>query len=279
MPKRKTFTLLEIVVSLIIIAIGLTAVGVTFIGGKFILKEAENKSRAISIATVKMEEYLSKTFSGLGGIETPTLTYIGTDSGKEGDIPVDWKVDISTQWEVNKKLSISVPYKVIEVNTFYNEESPNNQKIRKNVKLINIIPYPYMHIQSLHIESGSGGQAVPPTYFDDISGLKIEFNYPVFKDIMVVYDVAIYIENSTNITPTDTIYTGCYLDNEKNNRGTQTRTPISMQPFISNAISIDNVSPGPHSLSIKWMKDTQVRNAGTIKLKEANLIIISTEKQ
>ena len=278
--KRKSFTLVEIVVSLVIILIGLSAVTVTFLGGKFILKQAENKSRAIGIATVKMEEYLAKTFAGLGGLDTPSKTDIGTDAGGEDKIPVDWKVNISTQWEVNKDLGIKIPYKVVEVNTFYNENSSNSQIVRKNVKLINIVPYPYMHTQSIHIEPASVGQIVPSEHFEAINSLSISFNYPVAKDIMLIYNIAISIDNSTDIKATDTIYTAAYLDGEPNFRGTQTRTPISMQPFISNVVPIDNVSAdATHTLNIEWMKQTDVPNAGIIRIKEANLMILSAERQ
>jgi len=278
--KKKSFTLIEIVVSLVIMGIGLTAVTVTFFGGRFILKQAENKSRAISVATVKMEEHLAKTFSGLGGLEKPVLVDIGTDAGSEDKIPVDWKVSISTQWETNSKLGIKVPYKVIEVNTFYNEKSPNNQVTRKNVKLVNIVPYPYMHTESLHFEPETSGQSVPSGHFEAINSLSLSFNYPVAKDIMLIYNIAISIDDSTNIKSTDTIYTACRLDGEHNFRGTQTRTPISMQPFISNVVPIDNVSADKnHTLSIEWMKETDIPNAGIVRLKEANLMILSAERQ
>jgi len=92
-----------------------------------------------------------------------------------------------------------------------------------------------------------------------------------------MYNIAIHIDNDTGITSADTIYTGCFLDGKTEAEGTETRTPISMQPFISNVVALSGVSADRnHTIQIKWKKDTA---AGNIRLKEANLVIVSTEKQ
>ena len=248
-------------------------------GGRFMLKQAENKSRATSVAAQKLEEYLTKSFAGLGGLAQLTQTYSDVDTGSDGgEVPVDWRVDISTKWETNASLAIRIPYKLVEVTASYNEESPSGAVQRRIVKLTNIIPYPYMHTQTLKIEPYSASAPrVEAGPYQSINGLSLNFDYPVNKDVMVIYNISIHIDNDSGITPIDTIYTGCFLDNKTTSEGTETRTPISMQPFISNVIALSGVGADTnHTIQIKWRKDT---SAGNIRLKEANLIIVSTERQ
>ena len=279
MKKKSSFTLLEIIISIVIIGIGLSTIIVVFMGGRFMLKQAENKSRATSVAAQKLEEYLTKSFAGLGGLAQTTRTYSNVDAGSgTGEVPVDWRVDITTKWETNASLGIRIPYKLIEVTASYNEEDPSGAIQRKNVKLTNIVPYPYMHTQTLKIEpSPSSAPMVASGSYRPITGLSINFDYPVNKDVMVIYNISIHIDDDTGIKPTDTIYTGCFLDGKATSEGTETRTPISMQPFISNVLALNGVSANSkHTIQIKWRKDTP---RGSIRLKEANLIIVSTERQ
>ncbi len=279
MKRKNSFTLLEIIISIVIIGIGLTTIIVVFMGGRFMLKQAENKSRAVSVATQKLEEYLTKSFAGLGGLTQTTLTYSDVDTGAGGaDIPVDWRVDVTTKWETNTSLGIHIPYKLIEVTASYNEESPSSITLRKSVKLTNIVPYPYMHTQVLKIEPSAGSAPrVEAGPYKAVNGLSIRFDYPVNKDVLVIYNIAIHIDDDSGIQPIDTIYTGCFLDGKTISEGTETRTPISMQPFISNVLALSGVNADTtHTIQIKWRKDTV---HGNIRLKEANLIIVSTERQ
>jgi len=243
------------------------------------LKQAENKSRATSVAAQKLEEYLTKSFEGLGGLTQLTQVFNDVDTGGGGgDVPVAWRVDISTEWETNTSLNIRIPYKLIQATASYNEENPSGAAQRRTVRMTNIVPYPYMHTQTLKIEpSSSSGPTIPAgSSYVPINGLSLNFNYPVKKDVMVIYNISIHIDNSTGIQSSDTIYTACFLDGGINPQGTETRTPISMQPFISNIVALEDVSADRnHTIQIGWMKDT---NSGTIRLKEANLVIISTEK-
>ena len=87
MKRKNSFTLLEIIISIVIIGIGLTTIIVVFMGGRFMLKQAENKSRAVSVATQKLEEYLTKSFAGLGGLTQTTLTYSDVDTSGRGRYP------------------------------------------------------------------------------------------------------------------------------------------------------------------------------------------------
>ncbi|MDD4954660.1 MAG: prepilin-type N-terminal cleavage/methylation domain-containing protein [Candidatus Omnitrophica bacterium] len=279
MKRKNSFTLLEIIISIIIVGIGLSTIAVVFMGGRFMLKQAENKSRATSVAAQKLEEYLTKSFTGLGGLTQLTQTYGDVDTGTGGaDIPVDWRVNVTTKWEINASLGIRIPYKYIEVTASYNEQSPSGAVQRRVVKLANIVPYPYMHTQIIKIEPTSGSAPrVNAGAYQSINGLSLNFNYPVNKDVMVIYNISIHIDNDTGITPIDTIYTGCFLDGHVIPEGTETRTPISMQPYISNVLALSGVgSDTNHTIQIKWKKDTI---HGNIRLKEANLMIVSTERQ
>jgi type II secretory pathway pseudopilin PulG len=128
----RSFTVLEVLISVIIIGIGVSAVVAVFLGGRFILKQAENKSRAMAVLATKMEEYLTKSFAGLGGLTTLQETFSGVDSGSlPNDLPVDWKVNISTPWEENSSHSRRIPYKLVEVTASYNDEGANNQTQRR----------------------------------------------------------------------------------------------------------------------------------------------------
>lgn len=268
---------MEILVSIVIMAIGLSTVIVVFMGGRFILKQAENKSRAISVAAQKVEEHLTKSFAGLGGLSTLDFNSSGVDVGSGQQLPIDWRVDISTEWESNRSLGIKIPYKVIQVNASYNEEVSAGNMQRKVVMLRNIVPYPYMHTQVVKIEPSSSAPEVREGRYQAINGLSLDFDFPVNKDVMVIYNIAIRVEDDSGIEPIDTIYTACFLGNNSKPQGTETRTPIGIQPFISNILAIDNVKPNErHTLEIRWRKDT---SQGRITLKEANLIIIATERQ
>ncbi len=268
------FTLLEALIALVLIVIGISAALAAISTGKFFLKQAENKAQAMRVALIKMEEYLARSYSNLpaGGPTTGNLEQIA------------WLVNITQQYEGDVN---AIPYKHLESIAFYNETDKSGNIYQKNVRLENIVPYPFIHTASVWISRDQvGNSKVPlgnPANFvgaeviGDTVKLRVNLNYEVAKELLIIYNVAIVIENAAGIGAIDTVLTGCFLDN-KGPKPVVTRTPIITQPLISNVVALtgnDALSSGPHTVEIRWCKDTA---AGTIKLREANLMVVAVEK-
>jgi len=260
------FTLMEVIVSVVLMGIGIWAMTGGYIGGRLFLKQEEDKSRAMSVASVKMEEYLAKAFSGLAEGENA-----GSSSFPDGFV-VDWKVEVTDALEGSQPLE-GIPYKYINVTASYKERKAlGSPEIKNEVRLTNIVPYPYIHIKSIRVAPLNNAPEVPFDTSATITGTSLVIDYAVGKDLMIFYNVAIKIKNSSGIQPIDTIYTECYLDGVK--KDIVTRTPIMTQPLISNVVGINDVAKGSHTVELKWHKDTA---AGRIALKEANMIITACE--
>ncbi len=266
--KRRAFTLVEILVSIVLIGIGLSATIGILISGTFYLKQAQLKSEAMSAASTQMERYLAKSYGSLeeGMFEGQTES-------------IDWEVKVEEEYEGGCSAgSLCIPYKEITVSAFYTEEAPSGEEILKRIQLKNIVPYPYIHIASTSIDNIS--QEVGPAPYQSIKGLSLDLSYPVDKDIMVIYNIAIEVEDTTGIQADDTILTSCFLDGKQ--RLIETRTPIMTQPLINNIIEVDAQADGvtrnaQHRVQIKWHKITNVAGAGKISLKKANLIVVAFE--
>ena len=273
MSKRtKGFTLIEILIAVILIGIGVAGTIGVLTAGSFFLKRAENKSKAVSVASVQIERYLTRSYSDL---------ITGSYSGSSGKI--DWEVDVQEKKEGNCSGGGGcIPYKEISVSAAYPEESVSGNVKYKRINLANIVPYPYIHLE--HQAIGATGQEVlsgsNSNDYQAINGLTYDVTYPVGKDIMVIYNIAIDVEDSTSIAADDTILTSCFLDGQQ--KLIETRTPIVTQPLINNLIEVDAKPKGVtanklHRIEIKWYKRTNLPNAGTITLKKANVIIIAFE--
>ena len=268
---RKGFSLIDVLVSMILIGIGAVGVYSVFIAGRTFLSRAEIKSEAMSVAFSQMEKYLTRSYLDLVEGE-----YFGTEG------LVDWQVKIEKKDEgpctgVEK----CIPYKEISVLATYPEKKITGNIEYKRITLMNITPYPYIHIEDEYI--GDTGQLVGSGSYKKIDGLEMELSYPVNKDIMVVYNIAINVEDSSNIEADDTILTACFLNNTQ--RLIETRTPIVTQPLINNIIEIDSDDKGVtggnkvNKIEIRWYKKTNVAGAGAISLRRANLIVVAFESK
>jgi len=273
--RPKGFTLLEVLIALILIVIGISAAVAAISTGKFFLRQAENKAEAMRAALVKMEEYLAKSYSALepGGPLTGTL-------GK-----ITWQVNVTQKYEGTVT---PIPYKHLETIAFYNETDKAGNIYQKNVRLENIVPYPFIHTISTWISRDLVGSSEVPyspninnfvgaqTIGDKVT-LKVNLKYEVAKELLIIYNVAIVVEDATGVGAIDTILTGCFMDNN-GPKPIVTRTPIITQPLISNVIALtgsDALSPGEHTIEIRWCKDT---THGRIMLREANLMVVAVEK-
>jgi len=296
------FTLLEVMVSALLIMVGLGALGVTVVAGKRFLKQAECRSQAIGLASSKIEEYSARGYAALNNIST---------SGQDGSY--NWTVRVVTQNATNA--TTTIPYRDIETLVSYQEEDGSGGLDTKNIRLTNIVPYPTAHTTSLSITNPAGAEDVPfanqtateilPNYqtvgqggTTELSLEGSELEFATTKDIVVSYSIAAGIDSNdegAEIEPIDTIYSACFYGNgtTTNATGIETRTPIKTQLSFNNMVVLDNMPPGSdNKIEIKWYYDRPTINqtseeleytsgyANTsITLRKAQLSILATETE
>lgn len=291
MKDKKGLSLIEILVALIVVGIIAASVSAAVIGGYMMLKQAEHKSRAMSIAHVKLQEFLSKGYSNL----TP-----GYYNGTEDDISTIFKDTADNtyfKWEVTvtqDKMpgAIKVPYKNIEVCSQYFEKNTKGQVVdSKVVRLINVVPYPLIHVAAAQAKFFGVNQKkhkAPTAAGKYASGWSdamykwgnitspanhvLGFNYPVGKDLVLMYNLAITYDTDNSPAPGDTVFTRCLLDGT-HPHGIITRTPIQSQIFINNIVEIPNVPAGNHTISLEWSKE----NSTEVYLREYDISILAVE--
>lgn len=271
MKGIKAFSIIEIIISLILLGIGILAVGQAYRAGRFLLRQSDNRSIAMNLASMKMEEYMSRTYEDLED---------GEFNGEEvypDNRQFDWNVEVEKRWEgEDDPLTLQregIPYKIITVICSYEEPTLSRSAQSNEVRLINIVPYPAIHTDFLHElpDEASAPEVVLEPGRTVI--LPFDLRYETNKDLMIIYNITIKILDADGIGPIDTIYSECFFDGSV--RNIITRTPIIMQPLISNVVGIENVTGDEdHSLQIRLYKDTA---GGDIIIKEANLIVIATE--
>ncbi|MFA5115130.1 MAG: prepilin-type N-terminal cleavage/methylation domain-containing protein [Candidatus Omnitrophota bacterium] len=293
-PAPGGFTLLEVLVALVLIVIGISAATAAISTGKFFLKQAEDKARAMRVALVKMEEYLAKPYSSLRTGES-----IAGNTGK-----INWQVNITQRYEEGN--AAHIPYKHIESVAFYNETDKSGNVYHKSIRLENIVPYPFIHTNSTNYPSSESyrphtirlsrekaensqapyssnpGNFVNATVIgnpqDTSAQLKVKATPEVTKDCLIIYNVATGIEDSSGVTESNTTYTGCFVDGI-GPYPVVTRTPIISQPLISNVVALteDNaLTPNSeHTIEIRWCKDTP---KGKVSLVEGELMVVLLEK-
>jgi len=264
------FTLLEVIISALLIMVGLGALGITVVAAKRFLKLSENRSQAMSLAMTAMERCLAKSYDTV-----------------EDDVPEDDIIDDGFNWTATvtpgEESGVStIPYKKIDVVVSYQEAGEDNTLETKKVCLSNIIPYPAVHTASVKL--GPDLTTEMPESYAKIPGLAIDIDYEVTKDIMVMYNVAVNVQDdkTNKLISSDTIYTACYLDDDDDQEGIETRTPILTQPSFNNVVvlkSVPKIDPGEHTIDVRWYKRVKESGAGNITLKEANLIIVATESK
>jgi hypothetical protein len=244
-----------------------------------------------------MEGYLAQSYTGLGTRTSPDASSIPVppqtlgwqtpgellqEKGSRDNI--SWTGIIRQQYQAG---ILNIPYKEIEVVSQYFEEDPDGNKDTREIKLVNFVPYPYMHAEAISV-LGSGFTPVPvvPSGANYLpigqeSGwniLNINVRFETSQDILVFYNIAVTITNRTGIAAADTIQTAVFVDGV-GPQDLKTETPILTQPLINNVTAFTglarlSVREQGHQIDVRWRKGT---NAGTIELREANLIIIATE--
>jgi prepilin-type N-terminal cleavage/methylation domain-containing protein len=290
--KDKGFTLLEVLVAAILISLALAAIAGVLNTGKYFLMRAEDEARAMSIAFAEKERLLSRSFSTLETGSSANCTWctepvnpIYTDYIQDG---FNYTIEVKEEriCDPADPNCIPVPFKNITIKVRYEDYDLSGLATGKykRVSLQNMIPYPYVHFEPVMIDVAcnvADGCSVPsgsgPAAYQIIGNLthrlNTTVNYPVDKDIQVIYNLAINVENALGINGSDTIYTRCFVDGV--GQDVEARTPIASQPSISNIIAVDDLARDTnHTIDIRWYKDTA---AGSISLTRGSMVIVSFE--
>lgn len=298
MCRCKGFSLLEVLISALLIMVGLGALGVTVVAGKRFLRQAEYRSQAMSLASTKMQTLLAKGYNIMNGTTNGTI-------GSEPEGSYNWRTNVTESNKTGTKATI--PHKDIVVVVSYDEEDGSGGLDSKNIRLTNIIPYPLMHTESTNTTCRVSAVCdnVPPhegnltttnpekEQYEVVRGednLTVSFNYAVKKNIAMAYSISIRADEADDTTASgeidfkDTIYSTFFLDDEMTSPPAVARTPIMSQPTFNNADAIKGVLPGPHTISVGWVKITEnkgtsniTNSAGKIWLIDGSLTIIATE--
>ncbi|MCF7916430.1 MAG: hypothetical protein K9L61_01470 [Candidatus Omnitrophica bacterium] len=263
--RKKSLSLLELIVSLVLIGIGIAGVAGVLTSGIYFLKKAENKARAMSLAYQKKENLMAKSFETL---------QTGTTTGTEGIY--DWTINVSSHQEGG------IPWKKAEIEVVYPEISlgSNQSRTTSKVFLTNLLAYPYVHDESKQISSVCDtGHCVVRNGTKRVIGssannrLSINIDYPVSKQILVSYNIVLGYGDMGGVAATDLILTQCYVDGTPTS--IETGTPILTQPVINNVVDVGTVSAGTHRIDIRWQKDT---SSGNVYIKKADMIIVAYEE-
>ena len=149
MDQEKGFTLLEVIVSALLIMVGLGALGVTVVAGKRFLRQAEFRSQAMGLASSKMEEYSQRGYDILNN-----FSLSGQEDLEDLEDFYNWTAIVVTKNVTNT----TMPYRDIEVVVSYQEEDGNGGLDTKNIRLTNIVPYPFSHTAAKNILNSAGDE-------------------------------------------------------------------------------------------------------------------------
>ncbi len=273
---KQGISLVEIIVSLVIFSVGMAAVARVFLVGKHFVKEAENKSRAMQIASQQMERYLAYSYKGLESlIPAGNTQAIITGTAEPPYTNFAWQVTLSKLVEsISVTGSKQIPYINIEVICNYTETGVSGSVTQRSVRLLNCVPYPYFHIDEFFADhTSSPSPPTATTSFGTIATLSFTNQVPV--DLQIIYNITIEAVNGANILPTDTVSTQCKLNGVVQH--ITTMTPIITQPAISNVLGIVNLGINiPYTVTLEGRVDRVIPGA-VIKLKKVSLIAIRAE--
>ncbi len=301
MAWAKGFTLLEVLISAVLIIVGVGSIGLTVVSLRRSFKDSEDRSRAMRLASSKIEEFLAKGYSYWD--ESSLLS--------DNEDGFGWSLKVSA--ETASGSIANIPYKKAEAVVSYTaDKGSGGINTVKNIRLTNILPYPIMHATSVKLGVGSSDDAQVPwessavSEFSDASVvgpedtdddgdgvyLRLEnLRYNVKKDIQVIYSIALNVDDSSippEIQSTDTVYTACFLDDVQ--VGLVSRTPLRSQPaFSNNLVLADAEKDKDHKIEIRWYYSNMYKKGKTeydsaytavkIRLREAILTVLSAEKK
>lgn len=274
------------------IIIGVGSLGITAVSLRRFFKDTEDKSRAMRIASAKMEETIGRGFSAL---EAPSSSS-GNDNG------FSWEINLTENFAAGIKAS--VPYKKAEVIVSYVlDKGSAGINSQRSIRLTNIAAYPIVHCVSLRLEAVLNANVpwIAENSPDNFSSLDIVGNNAVGarlslnnlqwntdKDIQIIYNISLNVQdNDGQIRPADTVYTACFFDGEQ--VGVITRTPLRSQPSFSNIAVVSNAARDTaHNVDVRWYysnayweegeKFDSPYNNTKISLREAMLTILAVER-
>lgn len=356
LKQRSAFTLIEILIFAAILGTFLVSLTALLLTGKFFQRNAEQRSIAMSVVSMKMEEYLAKSYAGL---QETTVPLTGIENGITWTVSVEKKEECPNGCKVES--TTRIPYKVITVTAAYDDRSSRGAQQKKEIRLVNMVPYPYIHIASYAsspetlpippeitfnnngivtkkpfydasldydaliprlMEKGyvDANLHVPPSFstldlefrswfpllsdpqfstieailkdtrnptnpinFQNIQNAALNLSYPVGKHLLIVYNISTKINKFTGLEQKDTILTGIFINGV--NISVITRTPIVLQPLISNVVGVNlqelvskgtiPANNGQYLIELRWNKDTP---SGIITAPEYNFMILAVEE-
>lgn len=270
--KRRSFTLIEVLVSSMIILVGAAFLLAGVVSSRIFLKKAENRESAVRAADTVMQKFLTRHYEKL---DCSNLTCSGKES--TGNLSVDWNVNIQEKSFSNPTSGQSVPYKEITLTAAYQEDLGRKGSHTKRIIFKNIVPYSYIHVDSKGL-SEDGSAEVPADTYADIPGATITVRYRRDKDILFSYNITLNIEDYTGIEDLHTIYTRVVISpsGALPPYSLETRTPIKTQPFISNVVTFSPIERNKdYTFTVQWYKDV---DSGKITLRDANIMVVAIER-
>lgn len=284
MVRAKGFTLLEVLISAVLIIIGVGSIGLTVVSLRRFFKDSEDRSRAMRLASSKIEEFLVKGYSYWD--ESSPLS--------DNEDGFSWSLKVSA--ETASGSIANIPYKKAEAVVSYTaDKGRGGINSIKNIRLTNIIAYPMPHSMTITARGGaevpwaqtkvsddyakeclSGGcdcydsclstetdcERCAPFTTDKVVGPDDDSKYlrlaglkwSAKKNIKVTYSISLHIKDEntpSKIRPVDTVYTACFLDDKQ--YGAVTRTPLRSQPSFSNLLALDDVGKDEeHTIEVRW---------------------------
>ncbi len=313
--RTKAMTFLEIIVVVVIFSLVAVFVVSALVGGFTNLKQAEYKSRAVSFAALKMKQYMARSYYD-AALEPGT--YQGQWQFNEPDysdaLVFSWTMDVTPGTLKNPTTPVEIPYKNLTLNVSYADPGG----ARKEIRLKNTMPYPYIHTESVNKEYDPDDASTPAVPagawinefalsqatrtqlnlpdstvpgngdYEIIPPAALTFDFKVPKDLLIMVNLVVKASKTTieQALPHATIWTRFLLDGVP--VGPVSRTPILTQPFISVSFGMDTVPPGPHTMTVQWCKDINTVNRfyadkylveGKVTLKEISINAVAYESK
>ena len=309
------FTLLEILIALILFTGAIAALSRVLVAGKYHLKEAESKSTLMKVASLQMEKYLSYSYTGLedlGGYSAAAEPVRIIPQGALVNDTSTWQYDASdprfryrvtlTKKNETRAAAGGLPAKTVpyieilvqarHIRTDIAKEAGESD-LTEEVRLINIVPYPYYHVyslkqswganlgpvalQELNYASGSNFMSTPATIF---------INNRMESNLLIFY--SLNIESAGALAATDVVRTQCFLEVTPSvppacptctALSPMTETNFPTQPWVSNVIgystALSPVASGglPHRIDLRW----NTNSWATVGLRNLEFIVVAID--
>jgi type II secretory pathway pseudopilin PulG len=293
--------LLEVLVMAIIISVLAVASSTALFNGLGFLKEAEDTSRASSLAYSMMEYSLSRGYENLADVGP--LTYTWPDN-----LTTEYFIHVRTGKQPSN-FKREIPFKEVNVTASYWRNQTFRYKTKRSIFLSNKVPYPTIH--TLHykyvaptvtahkipqdasvreINEENAERMVNDRYkfmpFNDAGDkyLPVDINFEVPKDITFQICVSIRPGPNTKMADVDSASTmrmqPMFDDEIFGLTGLGGGwSPLKSQQVQCQVVTRKNVKAGPHKLSVKWIQD-EVRSAGNevdFYLRQVEVSVMATE--